>query len=73
MFAFFEAVGADFESAAGRQNGPLEIGLFPPQAGRIVFGSADAVGVSSDQPAALVASGASFHISTVACYHILTS
>ena len=55
MFVLFEAVGADFDPAAGGQRGPLEIGLLPIFAGGVIFGGSDAVRVTADHQAPFVA------------------
>jgi len=55
MLVLFEAVGADFDPAAGGQRGPLEIGLLPVLSGGVIFGGSDAVRVTADHQAPFVA------------------
>ncbi len=68
MPVFFEAGGADFDSApplgeqaTGGQRGPLEIGIFPLQADGVEFGGAYPVGVLAGHYRSLGANWASFH------------
>jgi len=60
MFACLEALGADFDPAAGGQSRPLEIGIAADFAGRVELGGADAIAVAAAHQRTLIAGWTSF-------------
>jgi len=61
IFAGFEAMGANFDPRAVGRGCPLQIRLLALLGDGVIFGGADAVGVTSDQARTFVANRASFH------------
>jgi len=51
----FDALGADFFAMTIRESRPLEIGLLTALNRRVIFGGADAVGVTADDTTGLFA------------------
>jgi len=61
MLVLFETAGADFDSAAGGQSGPLEIGLLAALADRVILGRSDAVTVTAGDHTPFAAEWTDFH------------